>query len=208
MTDMRFWGFEMRSWSLRTWALGGLVVALAAGGCDWQAVLDSLGEIAVTRPDGSIVESFSDGKATQVYYQFVDDRNQVRFVSSIDLVPDEWRDRVGYVELPGPPPMSPNDVKRTRQAQSARRADRVAANRSGPQIVLYSADWCMACRSAKKYMNANGIEYEERNVDQPRYEAMLVKVSGARSIPVFEIDGSVLSGFDPKRLDQMIAAAS
>ncbi len=189
-------------------ALTALFVVLAAAGCDWQAGLDTLSALAATRPEGSSIASFADGQASRVYYQFVDERNQVRFVESMDLVPEAWRDRVGYVELPGPPPMTPNDARRARQAQSARRADRVAANRSGPQVIFYSADWCMVCRTAKNYMNSNGIEYEERNVDEPQYEAMLVKVSGGRSIPVFEIDGSVLSGFDPKRLDQMIASAS
>jgi glutaredoxin len=198
----------MRLWSFPGLALTAAVIILTARSFDWHAGLGALGEVAAIRPDGSLIESLTGGNATQVYYQFVDDRNQVRFVSSIDLVPAEWRERVGYVELPVPPPMSPTDVKRNQYARSERRADREAVNRRGPEIILYSADWCSACRSAKKHMDANGIEYQERNVDEPRFEAMLVKLSGARSIPVFEIDGSVLSGFDPNRLDQMIASAS
>jgi len=198
----------MRSWNFRAAAALAAVVTVLAAGCDWQAGLDSLDALTAMRPEGSAIETLAGGKATQIYYQFVDERNQVRFVTSMDLVPDAWRDRVGYVELSGPPPMSPSDAKRARRAQATRRSVRVAANQSGPEIVFYSADWCMVCRTAKSYMNSNGIEYEERNVDEPRYEAMLVKVSGGRSIPVFEIDGSVLSGFDPDRLDQMIASAS
>jgi glutaredoxin len=122
-------------------------------------------------------------------------------------VPQEWRDRVGYVELPSPPPMTPQDVQRTRNAQAKHRAVRVADNQGKLQVIFYSADWCFVCRSAKSYMNSEGIEFEERNVDEPRFEAMLVEVSGARLIPVFEIDGNVLSGFDQKKLDQLIATA-
>jgi glutaredoxin len=184
-----------------------LVTLLAAAGCDWKAKLESLTEAIIQKPANSAIETITEGKGSQVYYQFIDDRNQVRFVASMDLVPQEWRDRVGYVELPSPPPMTQQDAQRARNAQAQRRAVRVAANQGNPQIIFYSADWCYVCRNAKSYMNSEGIEYVERNVDDPRMEAMLVEISGARSIPVFDIDGKILSGFDQEKLDQLIATA-
>jgi glutaredoxin len=188
-------------------ALAVLVALFAASGWDWRASVDSLSEATALKPTDSAVETIAEGKATQIYYQFIDDRNQVRFVASMDLVPEQWRSRVGYVELPSPPPMTTQDVQRTRSAQAQRRATRVASNQGNPQIIFYSADWCFVCRSAKSHMDSEGIAYEERNVDEPRYEAMLVEVSGARSIPVFDIDGNILSGFDPEKLDRLIATA-
>ena len=156
----------------------------------------------------SDVESLEEGDVTRIYYQFVDDRRRVRFVTSLDLVPAEWRDRVGHVEMSVPPPMSPADMKRRIEAKAARSAQRVALQKRGPNIVIYSADWCPACVKAKRYMDGKGYSYEERNIDQPRYKEMLVKVSGGRSIPVIDIDGEIMKGFSPHRLEQMISEAS
>jgi glutaredoxin len=184
-----------------------LFALLATAGCGLEASLESLSEDSAQKPTDSSIETIAQGLSSQIYYQFIDDRNQVRFVASMDLVPEQWRSRVGYVELPSPPPMTPQDVQRTRNAQTMRRSVRVAANQDTPEIIFYSADWCFVCRSAKSYMNSEGIEYQERNVDEPRYEAMLLKVSGGRSIPVFDIDGNILSGFNKQKLDQLIAAS-
>ena len=181
-------------------------------GCDRIAlpsVADLLGGGAgAAKPAGSQdLESLASGNATQIYYQFIDGKNRVRFVTSLALVPEAWRNRVGHVEMDQPPPMSPLDMQRIQAARTARSAERAALSKSGPEIVIYSADWCPACRHAKRYMDREGIEYEERNVDQPRYKEELVQVSGGRSIPVIQVDGSVMKGWNPKRLDQMISAA-
>ena len=199
----------MRSWRFRVGlgALAGLGL-LAAGVLDWKAGQESQSEVSEQRPASSVIESLAQGAAERIYYQFIDDRNQVRFVTSMNLVPEEWRDRVGYVELPGPPPMSPQDMQRAMNAQAQRYASRAAGKESALRVVLYSADLCVVCRTAKKYMDSEGIDYEERNVDEPRYEAMLINISGGRSIPVFDIDGNILRGFSAEKLDQMIAAAS
>jgi hypothetical protein len=47
--------------------------------------LESLSEITKLKPTGSNIETIAEGQASQVYYQFIDDQNQVRFVASMDL---------------------------------------------------------------------------------------------------------------------------
>ncbi len=185
----------------------------AVMGCDRVALpgfADLVGSAAVgEKPEGSQdLESLASGNATQIYYQFIDEKNRVRFVTSLALVPEAWRGRVGHVEMDQPPPMSPLDMQRIQAARTARSAERAALSKSGPEIVIYSADWCPACVQAKRYMDREGVEYEERNVDQPRYKEELVQVSGGRSIPVIQVDGSVMKGWNPKRLDQMIRAVN
>jgi len=82
------------------------------------------------------------------------------------------------------------------------------ARRGDAEIILYSADWCGACRSAKQYMDAQGIDYVERNVDEDRWKQEMFAKAGQGGIPVFDIDGQILRGFSPQRLNDLIGRAS
>jgi glutaredoxin 3 len=59
---------------------------------------------------------------------------------------------------------------------------------------------------AKEYLSQKGVPFTEYNVAQDR-EALseMVKISGARSVPVIAACGEVLVGFDKARLDQMLS---
>jgi glutaredoxin len=184
------------------------ILSLVLTACDMVLTLE--GTPGDTPPAGSDVVSLESGRATRIYYQFVDERGAVRFVESLEAVPEDWKNRVGFVEMSTPPPMSPADMKRAIQADYRRLAAlmREAPGASGPQIIIYSADWCGACRRAKAYMDSKGIRYEERNVDLPGPKQELVEKTGGRSIPVIEVNGRIMKGFNQQRLEKMIAAAS
>jgi len=173
---------------------------------------DSSPEVPAPRPASSSATSLVEGEAMRIYYQFVDERGRVRFVESLEAVPAQWRERVGYVESQSPPPMSPEDMRRAMEIRYARMRNTASqsetAARKAPLVVMYSADWCPACRKAKKFMDTQGIAYEERNVDDPSIAQELAKKSGGRGIPVFDIGGSILRGFSPQALTETIEAAS
>ena len=105
---------------------------------------------------------------------------------------------MGFVEMATPPPSSPGDMKRALQPDPRR----LAARR--PRIILYGADWCPACRRAKAYMDRRNISYEERNVDQPGPKAELLEKTGGRAIPVIEVNGRIMKGFNEERLERLI----
>jgi glutaredoxin len=160
---------------------------------------------AAARPAGW--QSLDDEAAAQrLYYQFVDEAGRVRFVESLDDVPPALRDGVGFVKMAVAPPLSPGDARRARVAQVAK-AGGPGASGSGPRIVLYSATWCGACRKAKRHLDARGVDYELRDVDDPRYAEELVQKTGERGIPVLVVDGRVVSGFNAARYDELIGRA-
>jgi glutaredoxin len=144
----------------------------------------------------------------------VDERGRVRFVSTLSDVPPDWRSRVGFVEMSSPPPGSPADAQRLRDKRTARvsvpaRAGATASARGNKvEVIIYSADWCGACRMAKQYMDSKGIAYDERNVDEQRWAEEMREKAGPGGIPVIEIDGQIMRGFSAQRLDQMLADAS
>lgn len=72
-------------------------------------------------------------------------------------------------------------------------------------IIVYSADWCAFCHAAKDYFKRLGIKFEERNVEEnPQYLQESVEKSGQRGIPVIDIDGQIIVGFDRPRIDAAV----
>lgn len=72
-------------------------------------------------------------------------------------------------------------------------------------IKIYSTSWCPACVKAKKYLNMRGIEFQEINVaDKHEDRNEVQKVSGQRTVPVLDIDGKVIVGFDKKAIDEAL----
>ncbi len=65
------------------------------------------------------------------------------------------------------------------------------------KIMIYSTPSCHACGMAKEFFKEQNISFEEYNVasDAEKRKEMLQK-TGQMSVPVIEIDGSVIIGFD------------
>lgn len=73
-------------------------------------------------------------------------------------------------------------------------------------ITIYSADWCAFCHAAKDYLAKKDIEFTEKNVEEkPEYAAEAVQKSGQRGIPVIDIDGKIIVGFDRPAIDAALA---
>ncbi len=186
-----------------------LLGAVLLAGCDFISVVrDGATRAAAERPEGW--ESLDDeGSALRLYYQFVDAQRQVRFVETLEDVPQALRASVGFVKMAMPPPLSPGDAARARSAQ-LKRGGRLRVAKSsagGPAVVLYSAEWCGACRKAKRYLGKKGIDYEERDIDDPRWTEELLRKTGRRSIPVIDVGGRILTGFSASSYDALLRRA-
>ena len=73
-------------------------------------------------------------------------------------------------------------------------------------ITVYSADWCGFCKMVKQYLSQKGIEFTEKNVDSdPGAADEAVSKSGQRGIPVTDIDGQIIVGFDRAAIDHALA---
>jgi thiol-disulfide isomerase/thioredoxin len=107
---------------------------------------------SLQRPDGSDFESLGPDEGTRIYYQFIDERNRVRFVERLEDVPERWRVNAGFVEMSSPPPLTPADARAT----VARRMESTRKQRDAgtPRVLLYYADWCGYCRKAKAHLDS------------------------------------------------------
>ena len=69
-------------------------------------------------------------------------------------------------------------------------------------IKIYSTSWCPACIKAKKFFDMKGWEYTEINVaDAHEDREEVLKVSGQRTVPVIDIDGAIIVGFDKSAIE-------
>jgi len=72
-------------------------------------------------------------------------------------------------------------------------------------VKVYSTPTCPWCVRAKDYLSKKNIAYEEIDVSESREGAQdMVRKSGQRGVPVIDIDGNIIVGFDQGKIDQLI----
>lgn len=65
-------------------------------------------------------------------------------------------------------------------------------------IKLYSAELCGDCQHLKAFMDANGIEYELRDIKkEPAYGEELEAKTGKLGVPYLLMNGEWVRGYDP-----------
>lgn len=73
------------------------------------------------------------------------------------------------------------------------------------KVTVYTSSTCPWCVRAKQYLDSLGIEYKEINVSKDRQGAMeMISKSGQRGVPVLDINGATVVGFDRKEIDRLI----
>jgi glutaredoxin 3 len=73
------------------------------------------------------------------------------------------------------------------------------------KIIVYSTPTCHYCTMAKNYFTKMGVQYEDINVGMDRVAAQeMVKKSGQMGVPVVDIDGQIVVGFQPEVFERLI----
>ena len=72
-------------------------------------------------------------------------------------------------------------------------------------VKVYSTPTCPWCTVAKDYLTSKNIAFEDIDVSKNRQGAMeMIQKSGQRGVPVLDIDGQIVIGFDQKKIDELI----
>jgi glutaredoxin len=83
---------------------------------------------------------------------------------------------------------------------------------TGPDVIIYGASWCGPCHQAAAYLKSRGVRFVEKDIEKDRgaareMQAKLTKAGKAGgSIPVLDVKGRVLVGFDPGSVDRALGA--
>ena len=72
-------------------------------------------------------------------------------------------------------------------------------------VKIYSTPTCVYCKTLKGYFKRNGIEFEDIDISKDEKELQkMIKLSGQMSVPVVDIDGEVILGFDKVKIDKLL----
>jgi len=73
------------------------------------------------------------------------------------------------------------------------------------KVIIYSTPTCGYCKMAKEFFAEKGIEYTEHDVstDEAMRSEMMEK-TGQMGVPVIEIDGQLVVGFDKDKISEML----
>jgi len=70
-----------------------------------------------------------------------------------------------------------------------------------PHIKVYSTPMCPYCYTLKEFLKENGFEFEDIDVSKDKKSLdEMVEKSGQMGVPVIEIDGEVIVGFDKEKI--------
>lgn len=73
-------------------------------------------------------------------------------------------------------------------------------------IVVYTTPTCGFCHQLKSYLRQRGVPFIEHDVSRdPATAAEMVRLSGQRGVPVTQIAGQVVVGFNRPLIDQLLA---
>ena len=68
-------------------------------------------------------------------------------------------------------------------------------------VKVYSTTTCPYCTRAKDYLKASNIEFENIDVSSDQAKAQeMINISGQMGVPVLDIDGEVIVGFDQSKI--------
>ncbi len=75
-------------------------------------------------------------------------------------------------------------------------------------VIIYSTPWCVYCKMAKEFFAKNNIAFTEKDVaeDDAARDEMFKKTS-QMGVPVIDVDGTVIVGFDKPKLSQLLNIA-
>ncbi len=72
-------------------------------------------------------------------------------------------------------------------------------------VKVYSTPTCPYCVTLKEFLKEHNIEFEDIDVSQDdKARDEMIKRSGQMGVPVVEINGDIVIGFDKEKISQLL----
>lgn len=76
-------------------------------------------------------------------------------------------------------------------------------------VIIYSTTWCAYCKMLKQYLTDKGVAWVEKDIenDAAAHGELMEKIDGNfRGVPVSDVNGTIILGFDRPSIDAALAA--
>jgi len=130
--------------------------------------------------------------------------------AEFDALAVKRREKVGPTLANAAPPNTDNGPTQPNGQQGPRPFPSPDAR---PLVIIYGADWCTACHDAAAYLRGKGVAFVEKNVERDRDAAREMTDKLAKSglhggsIPVLDVKGKIMIGFNPRSVDEALGRA-
>jgi len=72
-------------------------------------------------------------------------------------------------------------------------------------VVVYTTSWCGWCRKTLNFLREEGVAFENRDIEaNEMWRDELIEKTGDTGIPVVEIDGTIVRGYRPGRMAELL----
>ncbi|MFW5852713.1 MAG: glutaredoxin family protein [Nanoarchaeota archaeon] len=72
-------------------------------------------------------------------------------------------------------------------------------------VTVYSTPTCPHCHHAKDFLKEHNVEFQDVDVSSDREKAKeMIEKSGQMGVPVIDIDGQIIVGFDQGRISELL----
>ncbi len=72
------------------------------------------------------------------------------------------------------------------------------------KVVIYTSPTCAWCRKTKEFFQKHEVKYDEKSVVEEKYAKEALDKSGQIGVPVVEIEGRIVVGFDEPALKKAL----
>jgi len=73
---------------------------------------------------------------------------------------------------------------------------------SNARVIVFSTPTCPYCQAVKRYLQQRGIPFKDIDVSRDPIAARdMVRRSGQQGVPVIDINGKIIIGFDRAKID-------
>ncbi|MFA6079420.1 MAG: glutaredoxin domain-containing protein [Candidatus Omnitrophota bacterium] len=75
----------------------------------------------------------------------------------------------------------------------------------GKIVKVYSTPTCPFCIRAKQFLKESGIVFDDVDVSEnPEMAQEMIQKSGQMGVPVIEVDGEIVVGFDKEKIKELL----
>jgi glutaredoxin 3 len=73
------------------------------------------------------------------------------------------------------------------------------------KVKVYSTKFCPYCVTLKQFLEKHNVEFEEIDVSENKEaQEEMIEKSGQMGVPVAEIDGEIIIGFDRGKISKLL----
>lgn len=69
------------------------------------------------------------------------------------------------------------------------------------KITIYGTQSCPWCQKTREFLRKHKVKFTDKDVSEDQKAAAeMIKKSGQQGVPVIDVDGKIIAGFDEKKL--------